>query len=178
MLFPFQGLSRPSTKLSLQSSALGLSHPLTRRRERGWGANSNERTDTVALWVHFVAWVIKLLKSLHPNVINYLTTCKYATKACALQYTILKIWLSQVARWWLLNWILRHITKYIFCFFAVSSMFDFKDIKKCSYDKKIIFFYKCNMAIKRWCWCWIRIRWKSCKKTRAKKVTSEEVTEK
>ncbi len=57
---------RHSTKLSLQSSELGLPHPLTRRqvwtlpfgsggkhtrlRERGWGVlSSNEGTDTVVL---------------------------------------------------------------------------------------------------------------------------------
>ncbi len=48
-----------------------------------------------------------------------------------------------------------------------------------TYDPKNLYFSEMHYGYKeRIIWCWIRIRWKSCKKTRAKKVTSEEVTEK
>ncbi len=67
-------------------------------------------------------------------------------------------------RWWLLNWILRHIYKKAFQFFsAVSSAFAFKVCKKCWYEKKKMSKMQYGSQKHR-IWCWFRIHWKSCKK--------------
>jgi hypothetical protein len=45
--------SRQSAKLFLQSSKLGLPHPLTRKQVRGWGSpSSDEGTYTVVLYTY------------------------------------------------------------------------------------------------------------------------------
>ena len=45
--------SRQSAKLFLQSSELGLPHPLTRKQVRGWGSpSSDEGTYTVVLYIY------------------------------------------------------------------------------------------------------------------------------
>jgi hypothetical protein len=45
--------SRQSARLFLQSSELGLPHPLTRKQVRGWGSpSSDEGTYTVVLYIY------------------------------------------------------------------------------------------------------------------------------
>jgi hypothetical protein len=71
-------------------------------------------------------------------------------------------------RWWWQNLILRHTYRKKFPFFQ-----PFRLRLQSKFVKRAIWPPKCNIGIKKGrIWCWFRIRWKSCKNTRAKSINA------